>query len=532
MARAGLKTYLGVGPSVNAEEILKLSYAREYKRSEADRPFVLLNYKVGGTVFSKKGNVSGNEERLRVVPRNEPKEALTVDGVDIPLSGKVPLPTIYLGMTRVIPTGEAEPDAVDAKQISMHADDLRLYQEFTDAVIHPGPIDEDGTVTAQRIKGTRKNALYSNYSDYDPTTVSLGQDSLSAIATAFASFSKFRREMGNSYRGGVLVIDELDAGFHPRAQKDLLDEIKSKARDLRIQVIATTHSLTMLEYMHKEIYNTKLAGAPLDQVVYLKGGNPIEVLDVKNFHAISADMHMELVLPEVAKAENVKVYVEDDEAALFLRAILTTERKKQIREATAHNLDVIPVHVGCANLVGLLKADDYFKTVVIAVDADAKAGNSPNVVRLPLDPLNTKKQSPEVILREMCIKMIAPASAGAYPQTKKLIRSVNADESYIQKNIISRQKGEDPNAKPVEADREVAKAWFKRRLQHIKSMKLIEGWVADNEAGVKEFMENLTRAVRSVTASPAILDKKTGKRAVIPLNANLAANDAVPAAQA
>jgi predicted ATPase len=505
MARTKFKTYLGIEPRVNAEEILRLSYTRDYVKTESDRPYVLLNYKLGDISFVKKGNVSGNEARLRVVPRNEPKETFIVQGVTIPESGKVPVPTIYLGMTRVIPTGETDPEFLQTSKVSMDPEDLRIYQEFSEAVIHPGVVQQDGTVIAQSISGTKKNSLYPNYSGYEATTVSLGQDSLSAIATALASFSKLRREMGNEYRGGLLVIDELDAGFHPRAQTELVDQLKSKARELQIQVVATTHSLTMLQYAHKDIFNDKRMGVPPDQIVYLKGGNPIELLDVTDFSAVYADMHMQLLHVKPEK-KAVKVYVEDDEAALFLLAILTTARKKLILDATGYKLDIVPVHVGCANLVGLIKADDHFKSVVIAVDADAngvKGSNARNVVRLPVDPLNTKKQSPEVILREMCQKMVEDQAA--YPATKKIIRSRGADESYLQQFILGRKQGEKPADKPIEEDREVAKAWFNNRLEHITGMKLIEGWVADNPAGMQQFMQDLTRAVIAATSDPLTL---------------------------
>lgn len=512
LARSGVKTYLGVEPRVNSEEILRLSFARDYVKAESERPYMLLSYTMGAQTFIKKGNVSGSEDRLRVVPRNEPKSPLVVGGIKIPESGKVPIPTIYLGMTRVIPTGESDPESLQQRKVSMAPEDHQLYHDFSEAVIFANTAVESGAVTEQSIKGTKKNSLYPNYPGYEAANVSLGQDSLSSIATALASFSKIRRDMGAAYRGGLLVIDELDAGFHPRAQIALLDQLKSKARELQIQVIATTHSLTMLEHAHSDIYNDKRVGVAPDQIVYLKGGLPIELLDVQEFGAIYADMHMKLL--QIAPPNKaVKVYVEDDEAALFLDAILTTARKKLIKEATGFKLDIVPVRVGCSNLVGLLRADDYFKTVVIAIDADAegvRAGGAENVVRLPKDPLNVKKQSPEVIINEMCLKITT--SSTVYPQTKKLIRARGADETFIQAEILARKQGESANATPIEKDRDVAKAWFNARLSSIKDMRLVEGWVADNEVGIAEFTQQLVRAVLAATTDPTVLAGQTSAR--------------------
>ena len=319
LARKGVKTYLGIEPRVNAEEILRLSFAREYVKKESERPYMLLNYTLGDKSFVKKGNVSGGKDRLRVVPRNEPKAPITLGSLKIPESGKVPIPTIYLGMTRVVPTGETDPDLLQQRKVSMAPEDHQLYHDFSEAVIFANSAVGESAVTAQAISGTKKNALYPNYPDYEPTNVSLGQDSLSSIATALASFSKIRRDMGAAYRGGLLVIDELDAGFHPRAQVVLLEQMKTKARELQIQVVATTHSLTLLEFAHSDIHNDNRVGMAPDQIVYLKGGFPVELLDVRDFGAIYADMHMKL-LPIAPVNKSVKVYVEDDEAALWAAA--------------------------------------------------------------------------------------------------------------------------------------------------------------------------------------------------------------------
>src|SRR5437868_550258 len=71
------KSYFGSLPNSNAEEILKLSYERDFVAEESQKPSVLLTYDLAGEKFHKKGNVSGSESRLRVVPRNEPKGALS-----------------------------------------------------------------------------------------------------------------------------------------------------------------------------------------------------------------------------------------------------------------------------------------------------------------------------------------------------------------------------------------------------------------------------------------------------------------------
>lgn len=498
------RTYFGSLPNPSAEDILKLSYVRDFVLEETNKPHVLMTYGIGTQEFQKKGNVSGSEIRLRVVPRNEPKKEFNFDGVKIPTSGKVPIPTIYLGMMRVLPIGEAETDTVEHSNVEMHPDDYRVFWDFTNRVISTGMSTSSGGTTSQSVKGTKKRSVHPEYNGYDSTNVSLGQDSLSAIATALASFAKLKRTMGSNYRGGLLIIDELDAGFHPHAQIELLDELKSKSRELNIQVIATTHSLTMLEHIHNAVTSKSKAGSTTDGIAYLKGGMPVELLKTADFDAIYADMHLKLLAPDVMPT--VKVYVEDEEAALVLNSILTTARKAYLKAKTTAKLEVVPVRVGCANLVGLIKADDHFKTVVIVLDGDTdgvSTGNNPNVVRLPVDPLHNGKQSPEIILSAMCAKMCVDPNV--YPETRKKLRSLGASTDYLEKKILALQKGETAPKKGIEGDREAAKSWFNTRLTTIKTMKLLDGWVADNGDGVEKFLGQLEKAVVAVLDRRAAL---------------------------
>jgi predicted ATPase len=504
-----LHTYFESLPNVGTEDILKLSFDRDFVKDEAQKANVLISYSYGDHSFQKRGNVSGSESRLRIVPRNEPKGELTLDDVTIPADGKVPIPTIYLGMTRVLPVGEAAPESlVFDETTAIDAEDYELYSDFVNQVISTGAA-ASGIVTSQYVRGTNKHSIHPEYGGYNSTNVSLGQDSLSAIATALASFKKLKRVMGNDYKGGLLIIDEIDAGFHPHAQIALLDELKSKARALGIQVIATTHSLTMLEYAHQDIYSDRKKGSPQDQIVYLKGGLPIELLDASNYDAIYADMHLKTI--QAQRTPSIKIYLEDDEAALFLAAILTVSRRRKIKASTGYNLDVIPVRVGCGNLVGLLKADPYFHSVIFVLDADAdsvRSGGALNVLRLPQDPAHSKKQSPEAILEAMCLALCSDANA--YPKARAKLNKI-AGTDYVDAYINKRQTGETKASKAVSEDREVAKAWFNVRRDKILEYKLIDGWVLDNEQGVNKFIDSLENAVKAVASGNIYPPKKLAK---------------------
>ena len=52
--------------------------------------------------------------------------------------------------------------------------------------------------------------------------------------------------MGDKYKGGILLIDELDASLFPAAQIKLVEKLYKKSLELNLQIFYTTHSLEVL----------------------------------------------------------------------------------------------------------------------------------------------------------------------------------------------------------------------------------------------------------------------------------------------
>ncbi|MBC3873165.1 AAA family ATPase [Undibacterium flavidum] len=492
-------TFFGKLPQGNLHEIIHLSMENDYVENEAEKPNVFLAYVANDTPVVKKCNITLRKgSGLRIVPRNEPKTEIVAGDIVIKAAGKVPLPTIYLGMIRMMPVGETEPGTLESSAFTTeHIADAMFIDEFTKRIIHTGSSSEQPEITNQWVKGTKKRSLHPPYAGYDSKGVSLGQDSLSSIATALASFQKIKTSMGNDYPGGLLVIDEIDAGFHPQAQKKLFQELKTEARRLDLQIIATTHSLTLLSEVHFEISKVPQISKREDSIVYLQGGNPVELLDVTEYQKIHDDMFLRFSSEE--KKKPIKIYVEDDEAALFLKKILTRTRLNKIQVATNQRIEVLSCHLGCSNLMALHKTDDYFKTVIVVVDGDTESRGIPNVkniVRLPVDPRLTIKQAPEPIIEGMCQLLVSDQNS--YPETRKLLRAKSYTTDHIQEHVLNLQGNEAKPEKTVAADRDHAKTWFNRRLENINNLRLIEGWVADNELNVNLFIDKIVEAVKHI----------------------------------
>lgn len=129
----------------------------------------------------------------------------------------------------------------------------------------------------------------------------------------------------------LLIIDEVEASLHPRAQRRLINFLLELARLRRVQVIVSTHSPYVLEELPQEARVLLLPGPTGVNVVY--GASPdfaLSRLDEAN--------HPEL-----------HVYVEDREAQVLVREILASSHDGA---ALLPRVQLVPV--GPSNVVEIL----------------------------------------------------------------------------------------------------------------------------------------------------------------------------------
>lgn len=497
-------TYSGRPFTGLLNEIIHIDFESEFLVHQTAKTLSnpIIDYDINGSEFSKRcaltkrtvKNRDGKTTRLeaRVVPRNikdSPHEDQK-SGVTIGVAAKVPIPTIYLGMTRMIPIGESDPELIEnSADTAIDQSDADFIEKFIQDIIRVGPKEKaaNSTITTQAIKGTTKTSKHPKY-PHSPKSVSLGQDSLSSIATAFASFRKLDREWPD-YPGGLLVIDELDAGLHPHAQQSLMEGIKNAAKILRVQVIATTHSLCMIETIHPENNIILGAGARMDSVIYIMDSVAPRVTKDLSFDQIQNDMTLTAPKPiaKPVKIDNtLKIYLEDAEANFILGNLLTRKIKLQINKATGKTLKAIPISVGCNNLQGLQKFDNHFKKVLIVVDADSAVTDGlKNVVKLPGGADSTGNGfSPERTIYEFILELIKDTEN--FPETRRLLQEQNITRNQLSVHLM---KGE-TNIK----DRVSSKKWMKSHLSRISDWDLVGHWLREHPEKVTKFQQEFLAA--------------------------------------
>lgn len=438
--------------------------------------------------------------RLRLIPRTQNSQLIPEDIVKefgVSDAGKIGLPTIYLGMSRISPIGEFDQTTITHKKARIPTDVLDYINSFFNSIIPINPRKEDASLYAHAFGKSNKQSLVPEL-DHSSLTISLGQDSLSSIATAFASFWNLKNQLGDDYKGGILVIDEIEAGFHPKAQLKMMETIKKQARYLDLQVILTSHSLTIIKSIFDSISDSN--PDPKDKVVYLM--DTIIPRSMKNptYSKIKKDMLLEVKPTHDAEIKpKIKIYFEDNEAKYFFEKILESndinDDNKEFRFAT--DFETISLEIGCEILVKLVKSDGYFKSTVLISDNDvaSKASNRKiieqhdNFCVLPAskslkdnDPSHYR--NPEMLM----YRFIEEKLANPIVNREFWSRSETYTTDYVREHIVTQSLADQKN-------RVSMKKWFNDSLYYFNDINIIDIWCKENTELISVFINQLALAL-------------------------------------
>ncbi|MFN6994336.1 MAG: AAA family ATPase [Aquincola tertiaricarbonis] len=494
ISKGGPKSYFGESYSANIERIvyLALSEVAAAQQEPSAAPTVVVD--VAGVIVRKRCAMTQRSEwqRARVVPR-------TIDKADddpVGQDAKVPLPTIYLGIKRLASIGEAEEAEVESKKVVLHDEDRQLMADFVASVIVGSRVNTD--ITHQSIRGARKRTLQPGYDSHDPLAVSMGQDSLASIATALASFNRLLREQGDDYRGGLLIIDELDVGFHPHAIDRLVRQLKMQANRLSLQIIATTHSPRLIEAVHPEGGGD--ARSP-DKVIYLLDTMHPRLAEDQSLAAILDDMALR---PDEAPAKRAAkpalcVYFEDPEAAQFCEALLPAAKRTALGRKLGVRIKLIPLGVSGSHLVGLPDKDPIFRDRVLIVDADTmiprRAAARGNIIKLPCHKGATgTERSPENVIMSFLRKML-DAPSGPFFDALRRLSVTNPTTDRVRSTFFADGAGS--------SQRESSKHWWVNHWTTLERWGVIREWAhchaEEAAAFISEFEAAAARTARRIT---------------------------------
>lgn len=375
-------------------------------------------------------------------------------------SGYVPMPVIYLSLRRLTPLGE-DKKAQPSSQILLTKDEIQLYGELHNLIL----TSLDQLTHSDYIVGQEKKTLGFNTDYYDWKQNSAGQDNVGKIILALLSFKRLKEQYPNDYKGGLLVIDELDATLFPCAQLKIFDVFYKMGAKYNIQIVFTSHSLNLLEHAFGQRENKlqKTETASHIQIVYLeKRDKKINV--VPDISLDSIRNRLKIAIGE-HPIEKVHAFTEDQENRELLKSLL-------FRQGITRHMDFEKVSISCANLIELRHrglSSFVLPSAILILDGDVrkdasyrrKLSKMNNVIILP------GKTSPERLLANYLWNL-----SDEHPLWTSI------DKDYCKVYCFK-----DFSLSKINDDRDAAKAWFRTQqvLHNGKwCLSVVTQWKKDN----------------------------------------------------
>lgn len=380
-------------------------------------------------------------------------------------SGYIQLPVIYLSLKRLLPIGE-DIELEESQEISLTQDEATFYQDWHNKIL----IVQEKVNETNYLTSNQKNTLGVTTDLYDWKQNSAGQDNIGKILLAILSFKRLKDKAPDTYKGGILAIDEVDATLFPASQIKLLGAFRNFSAKYNIQIILTTHSLTVLE--DACIFQGKCKIQGQTKVVFLEKKNKkVEVIENITFESIRHKLNVTI---GVSKDIKIPVFTEDREGEIFLKALL----KRRIT-----NLKFYNCKFGYSNLIELAQKKTpgfVFPNSIIFLDGDVSA-----------IPRITGK------LRKLKNFLILPGNDSPERLLATFLFDLNDDSpvwSNINDNFTKQYCFKDITYDEIKnpSQRKKAKEWFN---SHIKiwgrnATKVINPWISVNEEIVDSFIHD------------------------------------------
>lgn len=322
-------------------------------------------------------------------------------------SGYIQLPVYFLSLSRLFPIGESGktkhiPSELNESEIEYC---IKNYRQILSIQKVPG------VPTVGIEKGT-SSRTFSGVSDdvHDIFTNSAGEGNVTKIILAVLSFKRLKEQYGNKYKGGILLIDELDATLHGFSQEKLVDFLWEASKENKIQIIFTTHSPIILKrvnwYLQGEKINRRINDPQhtySSAIVYLEpeyNDQGLREIMTKNvFYAselkrILNDINLFLPIGN----EKIRVYCEDERAASFLKYILSQKLQCNLELY----MEFVDASLGWTNYIHLYKKGiPEFKNNVIVLDGDVPENRDYKKVERDLEDADNLVFLPLVIEKDL-----------------------------------------------------------------------------------------------------------------------------------
>lgn len=256
-------------------------------------------------------------EPIRMYPRpKEGRHRITVSTSNKSGDGNFSLNTAYINLKRLFPIIDTKADVMTEYKFS-DEEKTKISEAYMRIMTRDSFSDFDCVSDYKE-----KNTLGPKNASYDFRSISSGEDNLGNILMKILAFEKNKSE--HSALQGVFCIDELEASLHPVALLNLFDFLLSWSEKNYIQIVATTHSLYLLDHALKlqnkhESFKSKIA-INIISTILVGCDNNYKVINNPSYK----DAYKELTLREYDEEQLYKVNIlcEDDIAKKLIKLII------------------------------------------------------------------------------------------------------------------------------------------------------------------------------------------------------------------
>ncbi|EJY1256955.1 AAA family ATPase [Listeria monocytogenes] len=439
--------------------------------------------------LSIKATLQGTKRRrnLRLVLRKS-------DTIGTNTSRNITHPSIFLSLERLLPISKRENNVVT--KTSLTTEDEAFLKDSHNRIFTT--IEDYSNISSNlpENKGVRSTVVTND--KYDVNSASSGEDNIGQILMALISFIKLKRDWPD-YKGGLLLIDEIDASLFPRAQIELFNLFDKVAKKYDLQIVFTTHSPTIISHAYECWEKTQKNESTKNNIAinYLSDSRG-RIENKVNFTLTDIIADLNITGKTIEQRVKINCYYEDNEAYLMSEALLKSDQKKRI--SSMKN-----VKLGCENYLSLISANvpEFKKLSLIVLDGDVdatKAQKSQNVILLPT------KLPPDQLLYKF-LNELDPSDEywnNKHGYTKSVFRADKFYRDINEKTEFDFEKNKYVLKSSLTSDkacRELFKNWFNHnnKLYFNKSgIKPFIRWKKSNKELVKQYQDTFDKAYVSV----------------------------------
>lgn len=295
-------------------------------------------------------------------------------------AGYIQLPVYYLSLSRLFPIGEAGKTNKIEVELTDEEKEYCINKYRTILSI------QDGGNSSIGLEKGSASKTFTGVTDqtHDIFTNSAGEGNVTRVILAVLSFKRLKETYGKDYKGGILLIDEIDSTLYGFSQMKIVEYLNEAAEQFKLQIVFTTHSPIVLKAVNKlQRKELQEKGISLPKfaynssIVYLEpkydsdGKRTIMPKNIFSSYDLNCMLNdINLAVP--IDGNKINIYCEDSQAVGFVKYLL--------KQRLSINLDLymqfIDINLGWTNYLQLVykKVPEFRKNMII-LDGDVQKKN-------------------------------------------------------------------------------------------------------------------------------------------------------------